>query len=173
MNSGAKPDSALGAEFFSLGNPLGLTDTYLEFYELPKQVKPVVYPFYGNHSLENINTSFDWGGGGLISTMSDLNTFIRALFKGRLFDKPESLRLLMQFQHTNSIKENSGQLHQRGLSIQKWDFQGYSFVGHNSAYGSMLFYEPEKDISIVISLNQAAAVLKAEWLMRKIVLSFQ
>jgi hypothetical protein len=35
----------------------------------------------------------------------------------------------------------------------------------------MLFYEPEKDISIVIMLNQAAAVHKAEWLMRKIVLS--
>ena len=152
--------------------PLGLTDTYLEFYELPEQIKPVVYPYYGIHSLENINTSFDWGGGGLISTMNDLDIFIRSLIKGILFKKTESLELIMRLQNTNSITENTSRSLQYALGIQKKDFQGYSFVGHNSAYGSMLFYEPEKDISIVLSLNQAAAVHKAEWLMKKIILEF-
>ena len=139
---------------------------------MPEQIKPVIYPYYGIHSLENINTSFDWGGGGLISTMNDLDIFIRSLIKGILFKKTESLELIMRLQNTNSITENTSRSLQYALGIQKKDFQGYSFVGHNSAYGSMLFYEPEKDISIVLSLNQAAAVHKAEWLMKKIILEF-
>jgi D-alanyl-D-alanine carboxypeptidase len=151
---------------------LGLADTYLEFYELPKQVGPVVFPYYGNQSLENINTSFDWGGGGLISTMDDLDIFIRALIKGRLFKKAETLDLLMRLQNTNSTSGNSSYSVQYGLGIQKKLYPEYCLVGHNSAYGSMLYYEPEKDISIVLSLNQVAAVHKTEWLMRKMVLSF-
>ena len=153
--------------------PLGLNDTHLEFYELPGKAKPVVYPYYGVHSLENVNTSFDWGGGGLISTMHDLDIFIRNLNKGILFKKPESVQLMMRFQNTNSGTDNRGHSPEYGLGVQKRHFPGYSFVGHNSAYGSMLFYEPKKDISIVLSLNQAAAVLKAEWLMKKIILGFQ
>ena len=153
--------------------PLGLHDTYLEFYELPKQVKPVVYPYYGVYSLENINTSFDWGGGGLTSTMNDLDIFIRSLIKGILFKETESLKLIMQIQNIISVSDNTSPSIQYGLGIQKKDFPGYSFVGHNSAYGSMLFYEPDKGISIIISLNQTTALHKAEWLMKKIILCFK
>lgn len=153
-------------------SPLGLSDTYLEFYEFPELVKPVVYPYYGIHSLENINTSFDWGGGGLISTMRDLDLFIRSLIKGKLFNKAESPELMMQLQNTTCVTEYTGQVFQYGLGIQKKDFPGYSFVGHISAYGSMLLYEPEKEISVILSLNQTAAAHKAEWLMKKIILEF-
>jgi D-alanyl-D-alanine carboxypeptidase len=149
--------------------PLGLNNTYLEFYELPAKIKPVVYPYYGIHSLEKVNTSFDWGGGGLISTMHDLDIFLRSLNKGILFKKTESLRFMMRFQNTNSGTDNRGQSPEYGLGVQKRRFPGHSFVGHNSAYGSVLFHEPEKDISIVLSLNQAAALLKVEWLMKKII----
>lgn len=153
--------------------PLGLNDTYLEFYELPEQIKPVVYPYYGVHSLENINTSFDWGGGGLTSTMNDLDIFIRSLIKGILFKKLESLDLLMQLQNTYSLTDKTSRSIQYGLGIQKKDFPGFTFFGHSSAYGSMLFYEPEKNISIILSLNQVTAVHKAEWLMKKIILGFK
>ena len=153
--------------------PLGLNDTYLEFYELPEQIKPVVYPYYGIHSLENINTSFDWGGGGLISTMNDLDIFIYSLIKGVLFRKTESLELMLRVQNKNSVTENTSRLFHYGLGIQKKEFPGYSFVGHNSAYGSMLFYEPGKDISIIFSLNQTAATQKAEWMLKKIIFEFK
>ena len=153
--------------------PLGLHDTYLEFYELPGQIKPVVYPYYGIYSLENINTSFDWGGGGLTSTMNDLDIFIRSLIKGILFKKTESLKLIMRLQNIYFVTDKTSRTSKYGLGIQKKDFPGYSFVGHNSAYGSMLFYDPEKDISIILSLNQATAVHKAELLMKKIILGIQ
>lgn len=151
--------------------PLGLTDTFLEFYELPDQAKPTVYPYYGIYSLENVNTSFDWGGGGLISTMNDLNIFIHNLIKGNLFQKNESLELMMQVQNSNPLIGSANLSLIYGIGIQKKEWQGYSFLGHYSAYGAMLFYEPEKDISIFISINQAAAIHKAEWLMKKTILA--
>lgn len=149
--------------------PLGLTDTYLEFYEIPEEVKPVVYPFYGIDSLEKINTSFDWGGGGLIATMHDLDIFIRSLMKGVLFKKPQTLDLMLQLQKPYPSTESIGQLSHYGLGIRKKDFPGFSFFGHNSAYGSMLYYEPEKDITLMLSLNQFKATHKAEWMLKKIV----
>ena len=151
-------------------SPLGLTSTYLEFYEMPDEVKPIVYPFYGMHSLEKINTSFDWGGGGLVSTMNDLDIFIRSLMKGDLFKKPESLALMLQLQNQKPLAESNSEVFHYGLGIQKKGFSGFSFFGHNSAYASMLYYEPEKDISLILSLNQLTAIHKAEWMMKKIIL---
>lgn len=154
-------------------SPLGLTNTYLEFHEMPEQVKPVVYPFYGIYSLEKINTSFDWGGGGLISTMNDLDIFIRSLMKGDLFKKPETLHLMLPLQSQNSSTEGTSGLSLYGLGIQKKEFPGFLFFGHNCAYGSMLYYEPEKDISLLLSVNQLRAIHKAEWMMKKVVFTLK
>ncbi len=150
-------------------SPIKLTNTYLEFYDIPDEVQTVVYPFYGINSLEKINTSFDWGGGGLISTMIDLDIFIHSLMKGVLFKKRETLDLMTQVQNLNLSTERGGQLSHYGLGIQRKVLAGFSFFGHNSAYGSMLYCDPEKDVSLVLSLNQLAALHKAEWMMRKIV----
>ncbi len=147
--------------------PLRLVDTYLEFYQSPKKPAPVVFPHYAKYSLKNVNTSFDWGGGGLVSTMKDLDIFIRALLKGQLFKKDETLFVMMQFYAT--VEGNTSRIPLYGLGIQKKEIQSYSFIGHNSSYGSMMFYEPKQNISIVLSLNQAAAFHKAEWLINKIV----
>jgi D-alanyl-D-alanine carboxypeptidase len=150
-------------------SPLSLTNTYLEFYEIPNEEKPVVFPFYGIHSLEKVNTSFDWGGGGLISTMNDLDIFIRSLMKGDLFKYPKTLDLMLQL--NLSIKSNSS-LSNYGLGVQKKDFPRFSFFGHSSVYGSMLYYDRNNDISLILTLNQITAMAKAEWMMKKIVSEF-
>jgi D-alanyl-D-alanine carboxypeptidase len=153
--------------------PLGLTNTYLEFYELPDEEKLVVYPFYGIHSLEKVNTSFDWGGGGLISTMDELDIFIRSLMKGLLFKKLATLDLMLQLQNQKTTPESTTQSSHYGLGIQKKDFPVFSFFGHSSAYGSLLYYEAEKEISVIISLNQLTAMHKVEWMMKKIISEFK
>lgn len=156
-----------------ISTPLELNDTYLEFHEIPREIKPMIYPYYGTHSLENINTSFDWGGGGLISTMTDLTIFIRSLIKGHLFKNVNILDLTIQPPCSLPLAQNKNKTNQYRMGIQQKNFSEYAFVGHDSAYGSMLFYEPVKDISIILSLNQATAVQKAGWLMKKIILEFQ
>ncbi|CAN5519702.1 hypothetical protein BH11BAC5_BH11BAC5_01310 [soil metagenome] len=147
--------------------PLKLANTYLEFYHPPKKTEAVVFPHYAKYYLKDVNTSFDWGGGGLISTMKDLDIFIRSLLKGQLFNKEETLFSMKQFNEPVAGNKHGTPLY--GVGIQKKEIQGYSFIGHIGAYGSMMFYQPKEDISIVLSLNQAAAFQKAEWLINKIV----
>lgn len=148
--------------------PLQLKDTYLEFFQTPKINLPVAYPYYETHSLKEVNTSFDWGGGGLISTMNNLDIFIRSLIAGKLFKNEETLLAMLEFKNY-TITNSSKRLPLYGLGLQKKVIAGYSFVGHISAYGSFMFYDPEKDISIILTLNQVAAMHKAEWLMNKVV----
>ena len=38
-----------------------------------------------------LNTSADWAGGGLVSTVEDLNVFIRAIFSDKLFQHKAAL----------------------------------------------------------------------------------
>ncbi|MCB9080355.1 MAG: beta-lactamase family protein [Lewinellaceae bacterium] len=152
--------------------PLGLSATYLEFFSFPGQGTPVVYPYYGAQSLERVNTSFDWGGGGLISSMHELDVFIHRLLKGELFKKTETLHLLMKCESAIPVSDSTRKLLQYGLGIQRQDLPGYSFYGHYSAYGGLVFYEPRHEISIVLNLNQAAAVHKAAWLFKKVIEEF-
>ncbi|MFN0216404.1 MAG: serine hydrolase domain-containing protein [Saprospiraceae bacterium] len=148
--------------------PLGLTDTYLEFFQAPAHNAATIFPHYGKHSLENTNTSFDWGGGGLVSSMRDLDIFIRALVAGSLFDQAETWRLMTRFDVADPLNTSAKRSMHYGLGLQKKIIPDHSFIGHNSAYASMLYYDPEKDLSIVLTLDQAGAMHKAEWLLNKI-----
>ncbi|HAD12458.1 MAG TPA: D-alanyl-D-alanine carboxypeptidase [Saprospirales bacterium] len=148
--------------------PLGLSGTYLEFFQTPKGPAEMVYPWYGNVSLKNTNTSFDWGGGGLVSTMQDLEIFIRALTEGRLFKRADTWTKMAQFDLADPAQTSAKRSMHYGLGLQKKGFAGYSFIGHSSAYASMLYFDPERDLSIVLTLNQAGAMHKAEWLLHKI-----
>lgn len=147
--------------------PLGLRQTHLEFYQEAKESLPVIFPFHGETSLEGINTSFDWGGGGLISTAHDLDVFIRALASGRLFQQASTLKEMLAFEGDDFSGRSSSTRY--GLGLQQKTISGLKFIGHTSAYGAVLFYEPVNEISIVISLNQMAGMRKVEWLLRKVI----
>lgn len=148
---------------------LSLKDTFLEFYQKSKGSTPIIFPFYGTNTLENVNTSFDWGGGGLISSANDLDVFIRSLLDGKLFSKVETLQLMMNF-NESQINSSSNRIKMSyGLGLQQKKIGTYNFIGHNSAYGGMMFYNLENKISIVISINQVLVPHKAEWLMNKLI----
>ncbi len=149
--------------------PLGLWNTYLEYFEFPENNTNAVFPYFGTHSLESINTSFDWGGGGLISNLKDLDIFIRGLLNNVLFEKKETLELMLRLQNNYSLTDDSAAPYPYGLGIQKKNSAGFSFFGHNSTYGAMLYYDPEKEISLILSIGQFAAMHKAEWMFNKII----
>lgn len=147
--------------------PLQLQNTYLEYHQKATVNSLIAYPFNGVKSLENINTSFDWGAGGLISTAKDLDIFISALLTGKLFQKKTTLKKIMKFEKSseNNISDKRENLY--GLGLNKRKIAGLIFFGHASAYGAMMFYEPVNNISIILSINQALALHKAEWLLNK------
>ena len=148
-------------------NPLSLNATYLEFYQDKKGATSIIYPFHGTDSLKDVNTSFDWGGGGLISSVNDLDIFLRSLLDGQLFKDDKTLQLMMDFEE-NTLQKNI----KYGMGLQQKEIGGLKFIGHNSAYGGMLFYNIETKVSIILTINQVLAPHKAEWLMKKLVEDF-
>ncbi len=140
--------------------PLGLENTYLEFYESPRGELPFSPPYYGQLSLELVNSSFDWGGGGLVSTMDELCIFAQALFSGQVFQQSSTLKAMQDFK--TSVEGAA-----YGLGIELFELKGAYWMGHRSAYGGALFYQAEQQIIIISSLNQIMAPHKAEFLLRK------
>jgi hypothetical protein len=105
--------------------------------------------------------------------MDELDIFIRSLMKGLLFNKPETLHLVLQLENQKPSTENSGQPSNYGLGTQKKDFPGFLFFGHSSAYASMMYYKPEKYITVILSLSHLTAKHKTEWMIKKIIFEFK
>lgn len=66
--------------------PLAMDATYLEWHE-PRRGGEVSHPYEGGRDLQPANTSYDWAGGGLVTTAGDLVRFLRGLFGGALFGR--------------------------------------------------------------------------------------
>lgn len=124
-------------------NPLGMDHTYFEYYESVPATRPQVHAFVGElDATAHINTSFDWAGGGLVSTTRELSRFIQALFKGDLFQKDTTLNLMLGDSDY-------------GYGIGRFVFNGTTFYGHTGFWGSGLFYDPVSGTTLCLSLNQA------------------
>ncbi|MBW1298580.1 serine hydrolase domain-containing protein [Aquimarina litoralis] len=128
--------------------PLDLKNTYFEFYENTKTNKPRIHQYVGNIDFNSVNTSFDWSGGGLLSTHQDLATFIEALFEGKLVSK-QSLEKMIAVQPTidNHLPY--------GLGIYKSIYNGDVFFGHYGFYGTYIGYSPETKTVLSYCISQA------------------
>lgn len=80
---------------------------------------------------------------------------------------------MLQVQNLTTTTKDTNQLFDYRLGIQNKEFPEFSFLDHNSSYGSMLYYEPDQHISVILSLNQLTAIHKAEWMMKKISLDLK
>jgi D-alanyl-D-alanine carboxypeptidase len=153
-------------------NPLSLNDTYLEFHQKKKGSTPIIFPYHGANSLKNVNTSFDWGCGGIISSTRDLNVFMRSLLTGQLFNEMKTLKQMIDFDDDSIVSSPKKREIKYGLGIQQKKIGVHNFIGHNSAYGGMVFYNLETETSLILNINQVTAPQKAEWLLKKTVEAF-
>ncbi|UCG92992.1 MAG: beta-lactamase family protein [candidate division WOR-3 bacterium] len=146
--TGATLQSQLKTRIF---DRLGMKNSYLEYYEKPRGNKPLSHAYLSTIDLvTDINTSMDWGGGGIVSTCEELNTFFRALVDGKLFKKESTLRQMLA-----AADEGRGGIdYDYGLGIMKRSLHSLTFYGHGGAYDCDVFYCPEKNISVCMSLNQ-------------------
>ena len=150
-------------------NPLSLNDTYLEFHQNKKGSTPIIFPYHGTNSLKNVNTSFDWGCGGIVSSTRDLSVFMRSLLTGQLFNDIKTLKQMIDFDDDSIISSEKKSKIKYGLGIQQKKIGAHNFIGHNSAYGGMVFYNLDTDTSLILNINQVIAPHKAEWLLKKTV----
>jgi len=137
--------------------PLGMNDTYLEFYEdgAPGgNGRSVSQAYYAGTNWNELDShSYEWGSGGLVSTVEDQNRFMWALVNDKLFEDPATKEAMM-----NSI-ETGGPGNYYGLGlwhfvIDEWDMPGLGEAyGHGGLFNSHAHYWPDENIVIVGTLN--------------------
>ncbi len=138
---------------------IGLRHTYLDYSDDVRHAPspgPRADFYIGDVAAEaaGLNISFDWAGGGVVSTAGDLNTFIRALAEGRLIG-PSSLAEMTRW---GSQRRREGFLEDRGADVERIHApDGSTFWGHFGAWGAAAFYEPETGISVTGTLNEVNA----------------
>lgn len=132
--------------------PLNMKDTYFEYYEPEQGQGKRIDAFLNKINMtKNINTSYEWGGGGIVSTTSNMAHFIEALFQLKFFQQASTLDKMIDF----SITEKFGATY--GMGIYKYDLNGKIFFGHGGFYGSILAYDPEDQVTFSANIGQANA----------------
>jgi D-alanyl-D-alanine carboxypeptidase len=145
-----KTGTHLGTAYRSLlrFDALGMTSTWMEAFEPAPPALANFAHAYGDNGLDLriVNATVDtWGGGGLVSTVGDLTTFIRALFEGRVVS-PASLASMQ----TPAMIPIIG----RGLNLSSLGTQ--ACWGHEGFWGVGMYYCPDSRISVALSINLAA-----------------
>ncbi|AXT52143.1 class A beta-lactamase-related serine hydrolase [Aquimarina sp. BL5] len=130
--------------------PLQMQNTYFEFYEPIKGNGKRIDAFLNRINItKKVNTSYEWAGGGLVSTTEDMANFVKALFKLRLFKHKQALNKMIDCSDTEKFNKNYG------LGIFKYEIKGITFYGHGGFYGSFLAYAPKEGLLISANVNQA------------------
>ena len=129
---------------------LGLDHTYWESLEpTPPGQRPRAHQYFGSYDNIVLDASTDlYGGGGLVSTVSDLERFYRALFHGKVFHDPSSLRTMTRV-------EGPGRDKGAGMGIFRVDVDGETCYGHRGYWGTQAIHCPRLDLTFARATNQA------------------
>ncbi len=128
--------------------PLEMKHTFFEYYENPIAKLDKIHQYFGAINFSKLNTSFDWAGGGLVSTNSDLVLFIKALFNYKLINK-ESLAKMID---VKSTKDNESRY---GLGVYEFNLNGNIYYGHFGFYNTFIGYCPASKLVLSYSISQA------------------
>ncbi len=141
-------------------DPLNMNDSYLMFYSEAANGPAPINEIWleGSEIHDDKSLSIDWSGGGIISTLSDLSIFIKALNSGNLINK-ESLSLMKNFDN----RWIQG-IHY-GLGIMEYHFTEYmptlrgfpKMVGHMGVLGTQMFIDPDTGLTIICSFGSTDA----------------
>lgn len=132
--------------------PLKMSQTYFEYYEPAVGSGNFAHSFLGKRDITKIlNTSYDWAGGGVVSTNADLATFLRGIFEGKLYKKDSTLSMMTKMlPHT--LK--SGRVSYYGLGLYQYIFNGEKYFGHGGFWGSIIAYNPINKVMFCGTVNQ-------------------
>ena len=132
-------------------------DAVSHFWEIPTDTQPVNIDFVA----EAVNTSTDWGGGGIVTTAAELVGFLQTLFAGDQFADADTLVSMQQTIPTGQPGLSYG----LGLERRVFQLSGNTVevYGHSGLWGVGAYYIPETETSIVYAMNQVE--LDTDWLL--------
>jgi hypothetical protein len=130
--------------------PLGMTHTYLNDATAAQDRKYRLSDYWAAGlplvSLGIDLSRTDRGDGGEITTLNDLNTFIRALAKGKLFRDPSTLDQMLKLPFGGDFG------YADGIIYAKTD--AGVMLSHNGSSGAWMEYYSKYDLSIVGTVNE-------------------
>lgn len=135
-----------------LFEPLGMTATWLEGHEEPRC--SLSHCYGENFDALTINGSADWAAGGHVSTLADLERFLRGLFhEGRLVSAETLDRMLVEVPTPNHH-------YGLGIGIRREHPPGrpegtQRLWGHSGHWGSFMFYLPALRATLCGTVNVA------------------
>lgn len=135
---------------------LGLRHTWFETLEpAPTDLPARAHQFAGNRDVTELNPSFDlFGGGGLVSTVRDEATFLRALMTGEVFDRADTLHTMLLIPTTN-IQPANGVGAGYAMGIYSVVVDGQTCWGHTGFWGTSFFHCPPVDVTIAADRYQS------------------
>lgn len=117
---------------------LGLRSTWWEYDEAPPAgSEPRARQYLDSVDATDVHGSMDlYGGGGLVMSARDLATFAAALFEGRIFDRPETLReMLWKGPHRGADD------YRLGIFVK--NVGGQQLYWHSGFWGTLVYYNPQ------------------------------
>lgn len=150
-----------------LFKPLNLVNTFHPGSKPLVPVGPVATVWIEDTPFDNKPQSIR-SFGDLNSTVKDLIEFMRALINGKVFDKPETLKLMTGMWQTFGFALSPiapGWPIEYGLGMMRFKmprlFTPFNsmpeVIGHTGAVGSWLFYCPKLDLIFVGTVSQITA----------------
>ncbi|AOT08965.1 serine hydrolase domain-containing protein [Pseudoalteromonas luteoviolacea] len=167
--------------------PLAMENTFMDFHDSNKGLMPVDhyyilskenherdYPehFYGNHNISAIhmNTSFAWAGGGVVSTLGDLNKFYSAIHDGTLIQDPQLQEQWLSWKIPTN--EQGTEFYGLGLQSAVGELDDYDtqieMIGHAGSWGALAFDFKPYNIRIIAWDSQFGT--EAHWMFAESVL---
>lgn len=138
-------------------NPLGMHDTFMPFVSKPASGKDeaIRKAWLGKAEISiNPSITADWSGGGVASTEEDLLKFSQALWSGKLLSAATLTELrLYERAFMQGIDYGAGMMR---MDFEKFFFllKGYPHPeGHIGILATMLVYDPEHDLHIVLNFG--------------------
>ena len=135
----------------------GMKNTYFEYYEPAITEGKRIDAFLGKINMtKKINTSYEWGGGGLVTTSKDLAIFIQSLFDNKFFKQSATLKMMTD---TDKVKKFGANY---GYGLFSFNANGKTYYGHGGFYGSLLLYEPIDRVTFSANISQATPPYNTE-----------
>ena len=133
--------------------PLRMMHTQME--TTPNLKRPYTHGYELKNNVltdvTNNNPSWTWAAGGMSSTVTELETYVRTAFGSNFFMNTDTLNQFYDWK-SNVTDPTYNLKFSYGFQISKLG----SFIGHNgsiSGYHTYILYDPNTDTSIVISSN--------------------
>lgn len=150
-------DLAKGLRELLKFDELKLHSTWLETLEpSPFSSYEPVHRYMGRLDATTWDASVDlYGGGGLMSNCPDLSQFIHALFNHKVFDKSETLQLMMTEPNYDPLYNPEDDERFKDYRYGLWEISIYGEKAyiHSGFWGTTMLHIPSKNMSIASNIT--------------------